>query len=263
MAEFPAMPLWTDAYLSDTGHLSTVEHGAYLLLLLTMWRAGGELPDDDIKLSRYTKMTMAKWLKIKPSIMEFFIRANGVLSQKRLQKEFQFVKKNRQKQSQNAKAKWLKSKETGDAVANSGIGLAYAPTPTPTPTISPSLRSGDTRARKKAIRMPDDFTPDVDFAIAEGLTRDQAEREAKAIRDWSKSSPNGAKLDWPATWRGWIRRKVGDTAQKPDTTLKALDRMIDNERPNIFDALKTIDHEAERAANPASPVRLASYAQRY
>jgi hypothetical protein len=38
MAEFPALPLWTDAYLGDTRHLSQSEHGAYLLLLITAWR---------------------------------------------------------------------------------------------------------------------------------------------------------------------------------------------------------------------------------
>lgn len=128
---------------------------------------------------------------------------------------------------------------------------------------TPSLHSGDARAKKKASRMPADFHPDIEFAISEGMTRIQAEREALAIRDWSASSPNGAKLDWPATWRGWIRRKLGEQASsKPDTTLKALDRMIDSERPNIFDALtKTIDHEAERTTGPSTAVRIPSYAQ--
>ena len=43
MAEFPALPLWTDAYLGDTTHLTTIEHGAYLLLLMTAWRTADAL----------------------------------------------------------------------------------------------------------------------------------------------------------------------------------------------------------------------------
>ena len=50
MAEFPAMQIWTDAYLGDTSHLSTTEHGAYFLLLMAMWRNGGSLPNDDAML---------------------------------------------------------------------------------------------------------------------------------------------------------------------------------------------------------------------
>lgn len=38
MAEFPALPLWTDAYLADTAHLSYEEHGLYFHILMTMWR---------------------------------------------------------------------------------------------------------------------------------------------------------------------------------------------------------------------------------
>ncbi|WP_421580837.1 hypothetical protein [Shinella sp. M31] len=85
-------------------------------------------------------------------------------------------------------------------------------TPVHQDTNTSSLRS-DVAAqapRKRAHRMPDDFSPDLDFAVAEGMTHSQAKAEADAMRDWSRSSPNGAKLDWPATWRGWVRRALKD-----------------------------------------------------
>jgi uncharacterized protein YdaU (DUF1376 family) len=73
MAEFPALPLFTDAYLGDTTHLSTFEHGAYLLLLIVSWRSSGCcVADDDALLARYTRMTRDKWRKIRPILEPFF-----------------------------------------------------------------------------------------------------------------------------------------------------------------------------------------------
>jgi uncharacterized protein YdaU (DUF1376 family) len=80
MAEFPAFPLWTDAYLGDTIHLTTIEHGAYLLLLMAMWRNDGKLPDDDRMLARYARMTQGQWGRVSVTIRAFFKAYNGTLT---------------------------------------------------------------------------------------------------------------------------------------------------------------------------------------
>jgi uncharacterized protein YdaU (DUF1376 family) len=111
MAEFPALPLWTDAYLGDTTHLTTIEHGAYLLLLIAAWRSGDtRLPDDDKKLARYARLTPGQWARIKPTILDFFHVADGWWTQRRLTDEAVAVRQKRQAQSDNGRASALKRK---------------------------------------------------------------------------------------------------------------------------------------------------------
>lgn len=65
------MPLYVGDYLADTGHLSTVEHGAYLLLLMHYWRKRG-LPDDDRQLAAIAKLPLRIWSDVKPNLQAFF-----------------------------------------------------------------------------------------------------------------------------------------------------------------------------------------------
>lgn len=133
MAEFPALPLWTDAYLGDTTHLTTLEHGAYLLLLMAMWRSGDcRLPDDDKLLARYTRLTASQWARIRPVMMAFFRSADGFITQGRLTDEHNLVRRNSRKASDAAKVRWLKDKETIDADASAKQCGRNATTPTPT-----------------------------------------------------------------------------------------------------------------------------------
>lgn len=60
MTRLPWMPLYIAEYLADTGHLSTVEHGAYLLLIMHYWQHRS-LPTSDNQLSRIARMTQAEW----------------------------------------------------------------------------------------------------------------------------------------------------------------------------------------------------------
>ena len=60
----------------------------------------------------------------------------------------------------------------------------------------------------RATRFPDNFKPDIQFALDHGLTEKEAWTEVDKMRDWSISAPGqkGVRADWPATWRNWIRR---------------------------------------------------------
>lgn len=68
---------------------------------------------------------------------------------------------------------------------------------------------------KRASRIPDDFeiTDDMRrWAIEQGAGAIQVERETEKFLDYWRAAPGskGVKLDWPATWRNWIRRGVDD-----------------------------------------------------
>lgn len=145
MAEAPVFPLWTDAYLADTGHLSTIEHGAYMLLLMTMWRAGGSLPNDDKMLARYARLTPAQWKRIKPTLWPYFQVSSDSITQGRLTDELNAVRRKSKTQSNNARAKYRKNKETGSATGEPN-GSQNQPSISISKSISnntSSLRSDD------------------------------------------------------------------------------------------------------------------------
>ncbi|MBX4335582.1 DUF1376 domain-containing protein [Bartonella raoultii] len=59
----------------------------------------------------------------------------------------------------------------------------------------------------RGCRLPADFEPDYDFALAEGLPPERVKVEIAKFRDYwrSKAGANAAKTDWQATWRNWVR----------------------------------------------------------
>ncbi|KQY73963.1 hypothetical protein ASD52_26395 [Ensifer sp. Root142] len=55
--------------------------------------------------------------------------------------------------------------------------------------------------------MPADFQPNLVFAVELGFDRSQAMTEFDKFRDYwnAKTGKDATKLDWPATWRNWLR----------------------------------------------------------
>ncbi|WP_375634884.1 DUF1376 domain-containing protein [Bartonella sp. MM100QHHN] len=62
----------------------------------------------------------------------------------------------------------------------------------------------------RGCRLPEDFEPDYDFAIEEGLPPERVKVEIAKFRDYwrSKAGANATKIDWQATWRNWVRRAI-------------------------------------------------------
>lgn len=67
----PWMPLHVGDYLSDTGHLTVVEHGAYLLLIMRYWQDGG-LPTDEKLIARYAHLTAEQWSESRDVLVALF-----------------------------------------------------------------------------------------------------------------------------------------------------------------------------------------------
>jgi uncharacterized protein YdaU (DUF1376 family) len=65
------MPFYVADYLGDTEHLSTLQHGAYCLLLFSYWRRG-QLPDDDQSLANITRLSLDEWLTHRATLQAFF-----------------------------------------------------------------------------------------------------------------------------------------------------------------------------------------------
>lgn len=157
MADFPALPLWTDAYLADTRHLSTLEHGAYLLLMMEAWRRPHcDLPDDDRILARLAGLNEEQWIECKSTIMEMW-NLDGrrkTWTQKRLLKERSYVKGKSKVQRDKALKRWNNSKNDDAAALPDTMPERCpddAPTPTPTPIDNASALSERARDLMRKI----------------------------------------------------------------------------------------------------------------
>ena len=110
MAEYPSLPLFTDAYLADTTHLTDAEHGIYVLLLIHLWRSPDcRIPNDKQWIARKLRKTVEEVAdEVMPLVGEFCQTDGNWITQKRLKKEFQYLKTRSEQQSARAKSRWGK-----------------------------------------------------------------------------------------------------------------------------------------------------------
>lgn len=198
------MPLYIADYLADTQHLSTLEHGAYLLLLMAYWRKKGPLPDDDVKLARIAGLSLKQWKVIRSNVVELFRAGDGQLVSTRAEKEIEAARV----KSEKARANALERYRTDDADAEptqsersaiepadqllTGACPPVSPSPSPDPTdhIKPSSK---VKRAKKSVRYFDEDEPlDPDFyAVCAEYPSLNAHDEWEKFRDWHLTKREG------------------------------------------------------------------------
>ena len=90
MAALPYMQLYVADYLADTMHLTTEEHGAYLLLIMNYWQTGKPIPKN--RLSKIARMDNDRWTTVEVSLIEFFNDTGTEWVHDRIERDLEAVK---------------------------------------------------------------------------------------------------------------------------------------------------------------------------
>lgn len=89
MATLPYMQLYVADYLADTMHLTTEEHGAYLLLIFNYWQTGKAIPVS--RLARIARLSDERWTVVERSLNEFFNERSGEWVHARIERDLEAV----------------------------------------------------------------------------------------------------------------------------------------------------------------------------
>ena len=151
------MPIFWGDYFGDTRHLTTEQHGAYLLLIGTYWRRGRPLPDDDKFLAKCSGMSGQKWIRSRQIVAGFFHIKDGEWHHKRV--DLELLK------SSNRQAAAIANGRAG------GLAKSYLSTSTST-SISRVERTLDQNAKNDTEQAFEQFWSAYPRKTAKGSARE-------------------------------------------------------------------------------------------
>lgn len=122
MAALPYIQLYVADYLADTMHLSTEEHGAYLLLIMNYWQTGKPIKEKHIQ--AITKVSNERLTDVINSLQHFFNvdETNGIWTHYRIEKDLEKVRCKSIKASESgkksAKKRWVDNINITNAITD-------------------------------------------------------------------------------------------------------------------------------------------------
>lgn len=157
------MPWHIAKYLADTMHLTTEQHGAYLLLLAAGWMRGGQLSDDNGQLAAIARLPLKRWLTMRDTIAAFYTISAGAWRQKRQIEELEKAialtnaRSEAGKRGGRPKAndKQTESPTLANGLANNEQGV------TPIPLPKPSKEDSDASASASPSDSPLDLKREI------------------------------------------------------------------------------------------------------
>lgn len=200
------MPFYVADYLKDTTHLSTIEHGAYFLLLMHAWTHDGLLPSDERRLARIAGMTSREWRKSATVLLEYFTRENDGFRHGRVDRELaragEKIEQRRAAGRASAEARALQRDGQRNGNGRSTEGATGA--------LRNSRPSPSTEEEKVPLdKESNGATPDSDKAFwdnAKAYLRDEAKDPGALIGKWVRD--HGKRSTADALTRAQLDRPV-------------------------------------------------------
>ena len=196
-------------YAKKAGRLTMLQHGSYTLLLDACYDRE-TFPTIEQAIEWTWASTPDEVEALKFVLSRFFIlEKDGTYTQARVLDELLDYHGKADKNKQIAIDRETKRKQNSTNRArtvNASPPIDHEAPPNQEPVTSnhkPVTKNREATAR--ATRLPQDFQPDMQFAVDTGLQN--CLEEAHKFRDYWNAQPGqrGVKLDWQATWRNWCR----------------------------------------------------------
>ena len=213
------MPWFPGDYQRDTQHLTTLEHGAYRLLIDACWCRGGTLPNDDGDLARIVHLQPQEWLAIRSRIAAFFNCDNGEWTHNRITRELDRARANSESQKTRTEAarKALQKKHGIVTKTVTDIVTKSTPPPPPPPPLTSASAPSPAPERESGRFAPPSLESVKLNASKIGLP------DTEAIKFHAYYESNGWRVgrnpmkSWQAAmihWRGnWQERNNGSKTQ--------------------------------------------------
>ena len=196
MAEWMAFSV--DDYVSNTLHLTTRQHGGYILLICAAWKAKGFLPGTDAGLMAIAKLQPKEWKDDGPILKGFLTRRGDAWVHERVEFEWNdaraLIDAKSKAGKEGARKRWhgrASGKPDGTAMADAS--QAQGQTDAPQPLPSPTVTTIGTEAAKTGADAPRPATPppvavpvvepDIDLPVSLDRTL-----ECQALKLWNETA---------------------------------------------------------------------------
>jgi uncharacterized protein YdaU (DUF1376 family) len=217
-------------YLTDTAHLSILEDGAYRRLMDRYYSTETPINSDETALFRVLRARSPEEQEaVRVVLEEFFDLTEAGWTHKRCDAEIEAFRAKSGKAAEAANKRWSKPSDASAMPTHSERNADAMPTKNQEPrTNNQEPTKSRTGATQRASRLPADWTPtaeDISFCKAERQDLDPHETGKRFADYWhAVGDAKGRKLDWPATWRNWVRNEKQQARASPAGYESAKDR---------------------------------------
>lgn len=218
MAALPYMRFYVADYLADTMHLTTEEHGAYLLLIFNYWQTGKPLPKS--RLARIARVTDDRWTLVERTLSEFFHDTGAEWRHDRIERGLESVRQSRDQKSAagraSAAARNAKNSTSVERPFNTcSTSILKEETKTKTEKDNPPLTppSGEGSARKRFV--PPTLDDVRDYCRQRGNSVNPEQWYDHYVSNGWRVGRNQMK-DWKAAVRTWERSQIGTALETKD-----------------------------------------------